>query len=294
MKYIIGIDVGGTGIQAGIIKNDEIIHSLNVKTPKEGLSSLIIEMVTELCIKANISTKELLGVGLIVPGVIDKENGIIISCSNLPYKNLHIIKEIKSKLDIDIFFANDGDAAALGEYIYGKGKHYNKQLMLMIGTGLGGAYIDNGNLIESELGHFILSFGGERCGCGLLGCAEIYCSASALVRMAENRGYKGKDAKEFFRLVSEGNKPLNEAFSEYIGYLAAAIISLSNLYHPEIIVLGGGITAAGDMLLAPLKNEIQKQAENFCYKSSIPDVAISSLGKDIGIFGAASIVNNPI
>ena len=271
MNYIVGVDVGGTGIRCGLLDEKfNIVATSSSVTPRTDIAAHLASMIKELCASNDISLAMLKGVGVAFPGFIDTVSGVIRSSSNLPYINLPLGSELSTLLGgVGVKLDNDGNLAALGEYTFGSGKNFDSALVLMIGTGIGGAFVDNGKVLDSELGHFTLVMGGKLCGCGLKGCAEAYSATPALLEKAIENELEITSGKELFKLIAEDNAKAKKALADYIPYLAATIVCLSSVYRPKTTILGGGITGSGELLLTPLREEINDQIKNCCYRDTI-------------------------
>ena len=193
MKYIIGIDLGGTFIKGGIVdKNGKLILQNKIPTEANKGNDRIIENISSLAFMllkdALIDKSDVIGIGVGCPGMVDSEKGIVVCAENLEMFNFDFASRLNDKLGLKIKIANDANAATLGEVKFGAAKCYKNAIMLTLGTGVGGGMVCNGKLIEgnesagAELGHMVIKMGGEPCSCGRRGCAEAYASATALIR----------------------------------------------------------------------------------------------------------------
>ena len=186
------------------------------------------------------------------------------------------MKTLKEELNLPVYVTNDANAAALGEYHFGAGKKYKSLVMLTLGTGVGSGIVFNGKLFEGnlgagvELGHEVIRIGGEKCTCVRKGCMEAYASATALIRQAQKAMEGDKDSllwkltdgnkenvngKIVFDALREGDKTAEKVVKKYTEYLAAGVTNVINAFHPQAIVLGGGICAAGDVFFNTLKTQ---------------------------------------
>lgn len=311
MKYI-GVDLGGTNIVVGLVDEDgKIIKSLNRPTEKErGVEPIfddIFDMCNELIKEFNLDKTNLKGVGIGTPGMIDSKNGVIVYSNNIKVDNFNIREYAKGKLDYEISVANDADSAALGEVAAGSAKGCSNAIVVTLGTGVGGGIIIDGKIFSgfypggAEIGHIIIEKDGRPCSCGNHGCFEAYSSASALILAAKKKAEENKDsllyklvegdvekmnAKIPFDAAQSGDKAGSEVIEEYLDYLAVGIANLINIFKPEAILLGGGVSKQEENLTVPLTERVKKLA----YGGDMPTVIkIASLGNDAGLIGAAML-----
>ena len=223
-----------------------------------------------------------------------------------------MVEKLQKASGFKVKITNDANAAALGEYHFGAGKKYKSLVMLTLGTGVGSGIVFNGKLFEGnlgagvELGHEVIKIGGEKCTCGRKGCLEAYASATALIRQAQRAMDGDKESllwkltdgnkenvngKIVFDALREGDKTAEKVVKKYTEYLAAGVTNVINAFHPQAIVLGGGICAAGDVFLTPLKRKVSRQIYGGT-KFAPVEIVVASLGNDAGIYGAAALSVN--
>lgn len=307
-KYYAGIDIGGTFIKCGIVsENGEIIIKDKIPTKAKRPYSEIIKDMADIVNKlSNESGVKLTSVGVSVPGTVDSQNGVVIYCNNINWKMKPIVKELSALLGIPVFITNDANAAALGEMFTGTGKNYKNIILITLGTGVGGGIIINNNLYEgymsagAELGHMVIRKNGIKCSCGRKGCFEQYSSAKALIEQAKSGMLKDNQSKlweicqnnvenlcgeTFFEGLKQNDNTAKKVFKKYIDYLADGITNIVNIFRPEIILIGGGISAFGDILLNPLKRLVNKRAYGG-NKYAHVKIEIAQLGNDAGLLGA--------
>ncbi|OGS22686.1 MAG: hypothetical protein A2252_03670 [Elusimicrobia bacterium RIFOXYA2_FULL_39_19] len=301
MKYIIGVDLGGTTVSIGLFNSDlKLINSIVLSTEAhkgvDYILSKISSSVLNLIKSRKISKKDVLGIGFGSPGPLDTKKGIIHFCPNLKgWKNVPLVKIVSSKTGISTYLENDANAAAYGEWRMGSGKGVCNMLFATLGTGIGGGLILNGELYHGkddaagELGHVILFPDGIKCGCGSKGCIEMYASATGIVRRAKEALNTSTilTSKDVYLAALKKNKiALNimEETGRFLGIVFSSIINLLNL---DMIVIGGNVSNAGEMLLKPIRKEIIRTA---MYPAKNIKVIKAKLGPNAGMIGAACLV----
>jgi len=284
MEYAIGVDMGGTNIRAAVIaQNGRIISRLKTKTGKEvkGIIRNTINIIEEL------SSKKISAIGLGVPGIIDKKNGIVKHSPNLPFKNLDIKKIIQKKFRMPVFIDNDANCFTVGESLYGAGKGKSYVVGITLGTGVGSGiviegkpYYGKGN--ASEAGHSIIDFNGPKSKCGHAGCIESYVSARSILRQA--KALNIKNPKGLFDLAEKKNKKAIKLWQEIGFYLGVGITNIADILDPDIVIVGGNISNAWEFFNKTMKDIVKKRA-------FIQGVKIvkSKLGDNAGVLGAAAL-----
>lgn len=312
--YAIGIDIGGMSIKVGIVDENGKIIEKNKRVTVDNAEKLIFnvsEQINELLKNNNVTMKDIRGIGIGSPGIVDSKNGIVKSACNLPFRDFHIIKEVKKYFDCYIKLSNDANVAALGEAIFGCAKNYSDCVMLTLGTGVGGGIVidkklyEGGGSLGAELGHVTLVQGGAPCNCGRRGCIESYCSATALIRQTKEAMQKNKDSimweyvkgdingvggKTAFTCARIGDKVAQYVVDNFVAYLGDAIMGLCNIFRPQAVILGGGVSAEGDNLINRVKDYCKKY--DYGYASApAPMILAATLGNDAGIVGAVALLN---
>jgi glucokinase len=311
--YYIGIDLGGTNIAAGIVdENYNIVKKGSTPTLASREAEEIIKDMGALCMRllneTGIDVSEIAHAGIASPGSIDPKEGIVVYSNNLPFSQFPIVKLLKKYLPVEnIYIENDANAAALGEAMGGAAAGAKISVMITLGTGLGGGVIIDGkvysgfNFAGAELGHTVVQYGGADCTCGRKGCWEAYSSATALVRMTRERMLEAEDslmwelsegklekasARTAFAAMKQGDKAGAEVVDKYIGYLACGISNMIDLFHPNVLCIGGGVCNEKDYLLKPLTKLVEEYQHGKDFSTKI---CIAELGNDAGIVGAAAI-----
>lgn len=312
--YSIGVDLGGTNIAAAIVTEDgKIIKKASIPTHNERADEAIVKDMAQLCLRiieeANISKQEIHSIGIGSPGIIDSQKGEIAYANNLNFKNSPVAKIFQKYFNVPVYLENDANAAAYGEYVSGAGAIYKDLVAITLGTGVGGGIILDGKVIAgsfnagAELGHIVILVDGERCTCGRHGCWECYSSATGLIREAKKAAVNHPEsmlntlvrndlsrmnAKIPFDAAQAGDEVAQVVIDQYIKYLAVGLVNVINMVQPEVIVLGGGVSAQKDNLLIPLKERIVKEiyGGEEAFKT---EIKIAELGNDAGIIGASML-----
>lgn len=311
MRYCFGVDIGGTTVKLGLFKFDgEVVEKWEIKTRTENHGVNILPDVATT-IKEHMRQRELikenvLGVGVGIPAPV-MESGIVKATANLGWGYKEVKHELEELLEIEVKVGNDANVAALGEMWKGGGQGHRNMIMVTLGTGVGGGVITNGRIMVGghgaggEIGHICVNYDEtESCGCGKTGCLEQYASATGIARLARKRLKKNEDAsilrdaaeeeisaKTVFDAVKEGDKVAMEVAEEFGKYLGYALSNLAVIVDPEVIVIGGGVSRAGEILLEYVTKYFM---ERVFFANKECKFALATLGNDAGIFGAAKLV----
>ncbi|MCK9471643.1 MAG: ROK family protein [Bacilli bacterium] len=304
MKCVFGIDIGGTDIKIGKFYNDELVLKTSIKTNRsdDGIHIFpdIFKKIDEL-----LGDDILEGIGVGVPGPV-LENSIV-SSKNLGWDKINILEIIKNKYpNIAISLLNDANAAAVGEMIRGGAVGYHSFIFITLGTGIGGGIIIDDELIEGntgsagEIGHIRVGFNNERlCKCGLFDCVEQYSSATGIVHTANilrlNRETKLNEvevtSKNIFDYAKLGDEVALEAVNSLVEKLSTALAAVTNTVNPEAIVVGGGVSKAGDFLI----DRLEKRFNELCFFSVRgTKFALAKLGNDAGMYGTNYMVRKKL
>ncbi len=312
MNYYIGIDLGGTNIAVGVVdENYNIVGRAKRKTVVTDNPIRIIDDMTEAAkeavLNAGLTIKDIKSCGVGSPGSADCINGIIYDAYNLNVKKLNFKELIEERLNVPTFVGNDANAGALGEMLAGAGKGSNNFVIITLGTGVGGGVIMNGkmlvghNFAGGELGHTSLIYGGVPCSCGRKGCWEAYASATALISQTKQKMQENPDSAMWkiagnsldkvngitaFDAMRKGDKAGKEVVDQYIKYIAAGVTNIINIFQPQILTIGGGVSKEGDTLIKPIVEIVSKEV----YSSGAGEatkINVAQLGNDAGIIGAA-------
>lgn len=306
----IGVDIGGTSIKGAAITNKgEILDRFSLKMDRLAEPEVTYgKMCDEIgkFLKDKSYKNKIAGIGLGVPGILDRANGIVKSSPNMPkWINFKITDFVQKRLNLPVKIVNDASSAALGEAKFGSGKNYQNIVMITLGTGVGGGIIIDGKLYDglggtgAQLGHSVIRYNGRQCGCGRRGCLEAYASATALIKQAniqkdkysESKLNQIKDieAKDVFELAREGDVLAKKLVKEYITYLSEGLLNLCNEFRPDIILLSGGVANEGDYLVSRIEKYMKKHNYGYINAPRVP-VTLASLGYDSGKIGAATLI----
>ncbi|MBR6484247.1 MAG: ROK family protein [Clostridiales bacterium] len=313
-SYNICLDIGGTKILGAIFDSKKnIVYRLKKKTKADGdseqnVEETIISVVSEMVKEFGIKNSQIKAIAAGAPGVIDQENGIVLTSPNLPWENYDIRTPIEKKFGAPFYIGNDVNVGVLGEYKYGAGKGYKNIVGLFVGTGMGGGLILDGKLYTghgfkgAEYGHMILVPDGPRCNCGQRGCLEALSSKQGMSDYIRQQVARGRDSmmaegvkdgvfkSKLLKKSLEAKDPVAiEAVSRACYYLAIASGNLVNTFSPEIVIYGGGvIEACGDYFLERIISDVDR----YCMPSIRKTVEFktAALGDDSILYGALSMI----
>lgn len=313
-KKLIGVDLGGTTIKFAILTAEGEIQqkwSLRTNILDEGSHIVpdIIESINHHIDLYKMSRDQFIGIGMGTPGTVDRDNGTVIGAYNLNWKTLQPVKEqIEAGTGLKFAIDNDANCAGLGERWKGAGNDGDDVAFITLGTGVGGGLIANCQLLHGiggaagEVGHIIVQPNGYQCTCGNHGCLEQYASATGVVHLAQDLAeeYEGTSrlkkmiddgdeitSKIVFDLAKERDYLANKVVDKVCYYLGLACANISNTLNPEFVVIGGGVSAAGDFLL----KRVQKNFNEFAFATvrTSTQLKLAELGNDAGVIGAASL-----
>ncbi|MFC2050152.1 ROK family protein [Chloroflexota bacterium] len=314
-KPVLTVDLGGTKILAAVVLPDGKIRSRNYcltmadKGP-EAVSDRILSAVDRAIAQAKLKTSELIGIGIAAAGILDTNRGIVTTSPNLPnWRNVPLRDILANELGVVTYMINDASAAALGEHRFGVGKGFNNMIYLTVSTGIGGGIIIDGELYvgtdgcAGEVGHMTVEADGPQCRCGNFGCLEALASGWAVARAAIARINNGEKSSivelvdgrlenitaEMVAVAARwGDRLAADIVSEAAKYLGIGLANLVNIFNPELIVIGGGLSKMGDMLLKPARKVLKERA--FQLPADTVRVVRARLGSNAGIIGAAAHV----
>jgi len=308
-KYCFGVDIGGTSVKLGLFTCEgELLEKWEIPTVKKnGGADILKDVAASLEAKLTekgLSKEEFVGVGIGIPGPV-KEDGTVLECVNLGWGTVPVKAEMEKLTGLTTAVGNDANVAALGEVWQGGGKGYNSSVMITLGTGVGGGVILNGEIVPGsngaagEIGHLYVNYEEtDCCNCGKTGCLEQYASATGIVKEAKRylaahdtktslRDVPKLSAKEILDAAKAGDEVANILVDQLGRYLAIACSHLSHVVDPEVFVIGGGVSKAGDILL----DAIKAHYDPICMKAvKGKPFKLATLGNDAGMYGSAKMV----
>ncbi|MBU2523429.1 MAG: ROK family protein [Nanoarchaeota archaeon] len=288
MKYKIGVDVGGTKISVGLVEKGKVIRKVSFGTAKgkEKVLGQIVEGIS--LVLEGIDKKQIKGIGMGLPGIINKKKGRIIRLPNLRgFENFNIVRFLSKKFRLPVKIENDSTCAVIAEHNFGFCA--DNMVLLTLGTGIGGGVIINGELYSGggnapEPGHLIIENGGRECNCGSKGCLEEYFSGRAIIKEARKEGLR-MDIIQLQKEAEKGNKKARRIYEEAGKNLGIGLSNIIKLLDPELIILSGGLSNAHNLFLHSAQNEMRKRTF-FRFKGQIK---IAKTLKDGGVIGATLI-----
>jgi glucokinase len=313
-ELAIGVDIGGTKVLGGVVDlTGKILRTFRADTPREGgdaLNKVIADVVTELQ-----TTHKTESIGISAAGLVSSDRQTMLGAPNIKdWDGVNIAKALNKISGINSIVENDANCAAWAERVFGAGKGQENIIMITVGTGLGGAAIVDGRPLRgangtgAEFGHMRFVHDGELCGCGISGCFEQYASGSALMR--QTKAAIAKDPEEARDLLARGDGTTAGLLGSHItdaaragdklaiglleksgNWLGEGIASLSMLFDPSIVVIGGGVIDAGELLLEPARRAMMREMP-FVGKHPVPEIVAAKLGNDAGLVGAADLSRN--
>ena len=308
-KYAFGVDVGGTTVKLGLFDADgSVLDKWEIPTVKdnEGVNILpdVAKSILAKMKEKSISEEELAGIGIGVPGAVDDAGNLVGGAVNIGWKPFNIPQQLHAYIKVPVKAANDANVAAFGEMWKGGGRGCGNMVAVTLGTGVGGGIIVDGAIITGstgaagEIGHIHIEDNEtEECGCKNKGCLEQYASATGIVRLARRRLAEDEkpstlregrlSAKAVFDAVKAGDPVAIEIAERFGRYLGKGLAMVGNVVNPEVFVIGGGVSKAGEILLGFVEPELQKYAFPPCRGVRL---ALAELGNDAGIYGAAGLI----
>lgn len=308
----IGIDIGGTGIKAGLVDdNCNILIKDSIPTPKgtyENMLNGIMSLAEKVASDGGYKLSDIKSVGIGCPGSVDDKAGVVSYSNNLDVPNMNLGPDLSERMGLPVYLGNDANCAALGEFYALNDDNIQNFVAITLGTGVGSGIVINRKLYTAfngaagELGHTLLYADGEPCTCGRKGCWEAYASATALIReteraadenpesllarlVAENGGKA--NGKIAFDAAKKGDDAGKKVVDMYLKAVAEGIVNVINIFQPEVVVIGGGVSKEGEGLINPVREYVGKYVYGAAEGVPFGDVRLAKLGNDAGILGAA-------
>ena len=312
--YKLGIDLGGTNIVAGVVdKKYKIVAKASCKTavprPESEICDSMAEVAKKAVEKAKLTMDDIESVGIGVPGAVNPKTGVIEYSANLFFHNWEVVEMMEERLGKKVHIENDANAAALGEYLAGSAKDARNAVAITLGTGVGGGIIIDGkiysgsNFAGAELGHMVIVKDGKECACGRRGCWETYASATGLINLTKQKILSEKlefsymlklcdgdinkvNGRTAFDAMRDGDPTAKSVVEEYISYLSCGLVNIINIFQPDVLCIGGGISNEGENLLGPVRSYVERERYTK-HNDKQTVICKCTLGNDAGIIGAA-------
>lgn len=308
--HTIGVDVGGTKIAAGVVTKDgELVAHVRRETPAqdvEAIEAAIADAVAELR-----AGYEVTAIGIAAAGYIDRTRSVVLFAPNLAWRDEPLRADIEERTGLPVLVENDANAAAWGEFRFGAARDVDDMMLLTVGTGLGGGVVIDGALLRGafgiggELGHVRVVPDGIRCGCGNKGCWEMYGSGTALVREARDLARSGSmlgatileraggdpdkiTGPQVTQAAQDGDPGAQELLADLGRWLGEGAASMAAVLDPAMIVVGGGVASAGELLLEPMRTAFHRQLTGRGHRPEA-DIRLAALGNEAGMIGAADL-----
>ncbi len=299
-RFIVGIDVGGTNLKIGLfdakynLKSKEIL-STNKFLNKGALITATVNSINKIIARNNIRKSEILGIGLGVPGPTDEESGIVHFLPNIPgWREVNLKRILKRRLKLPVAVDNDAKLMCLAEFVRGSAKGFKNVLCLTLGTGVGGSLIINGKLFRGannasgEIGHIPINEFGPKCNCGKFACLEAYIGNNKIIEEARKNFKRPISLEELGILARKRNRRALEIWVSVGRHLGVALSGIVNLLNLDAVVIGGGVSNAGQMLFSAVRKTISERAMSI--QAQHVKILKAKLGSDAGLIGAAILV----
>lgn len=311
-NLFIGIDVGGMSIKGGIVtRQGEILAKETVETSVYGKDKRMAQDVAYLIdklIAKGYKTEDIAAAGIGTPGSVDSKTGYIRYSNNIRLENEPLLPLLEKQYPFPFFLNNDANCAIIGEQLFGAAKGKKDAVIVTLGTGVGTGILIDGKMFEgrgcagAEAGHMVIKAGGNVCNCGRRGCFETYASASALIKMTKEKmledpkslmhdesNKEGKvSGKTAFRAADRGDESAIQVVNEYIQNIGEGLLNLVNVFRPEVILIGGGISKEQEKLTRPLQEMMDRYSFGAAYNPPV-EIKTALLENDAGILGAAGL-----
>ena len=308
-EYAIGIDLGGTNVKYALIDNEGVFHFDGIlPSMADGSAEAVIgqlaEAVSQVKKVAALNGIDLKGVGIGTPGIVDETGRVVVGgAENIRgWENIALADRLEEISGLPVRMGNDANLMGLGETVFGAGRGASDVVFITVGTGIGGAVVIGGKLFAgyagrgTELGHVPLIADGEKCACGSVGCLEHYASASALVRRFCDRMKRESpafdpgnvDGKYIVGLYRQGDAVAVESLDEHCDFLGHGIAGFINIFSPQKVVIGGGLSQAGEFYISKVREAAMKYSMRDCAVNT--EIVAAELGNRAGCLGAASLV----
>ena len=311
MRYVVGIDIGGTNIVAGTVAEDgsELLGLVSQPTfPEQGADAVLARIVKLARDSMKAAGKTIAGLGIGAPGPLDTKRGVVLLTPNLGWTNFPLRDRLQAELKLPATLDNDANCAVFGEWWRGAARGARHVVGLTVGTGIGGGIVLDGAIyhgasdIAGEIGHMSIDSTGRRCKCGNYGCLEAYASGPNIAARAVEGIEAGADtalpkyvkgdldritAQVVYEAAHDGDEYALEVVRDTAKFLGAGVANVINIFNPEVVVICGGVTLAGDRLFVPLRSEVKRRA--FKPAVEVCRIVPGELTGTAGVYGAAAV-----
>jgi glucokinase len=307
-RYVIGIDLGGTKICGALADLEGTVLSMNTISTdafegEEAVLDRIISVILKVAEDSGKSLDEVKAIGIGSPGPLDAKRGMLLDPVNLPFRNFNLVGAIKDKFNIPTYLENDGNVAAIGEYLFGAGRGTQNMVYITVSTGIGAGAVINGRLYKGstsnalEIGHTTIDPTGPKCKCGNTGCAEIFASGTAIGRQGKEavesgfetslKNYKNITSYEVFKEAENGDEVAIDILNKSLNYLGISVANTITSFDPEVVAIGGGVSKGGHIVFDKVKEVVKER----CFKAIAENCKIvpAGLGTDAGVIGAVAL-----
>lgn len=307
-KYVIGVDLGGTKISTAISTIEgKILKNLVLPTKAEegekAVLGRIMETIDTVLRESSIEIDEIEAIGIGSPGPLDAKKGIIVTTPNLPFKNYNLVQPLKDNYKIPVYLDNDANVAAIGEYMFGAGRGKNSIVYFTVSTGVGGGAVLDGKVYRGhtsnalEIGHITVDPNGPRCNCGNIGCLEAMSSGTSIAKRGKEavstnvetslKNYENITSYEVFKEAENGDEVSKDIIDKALTYLGIGVANAISIFDPEMIIIGGGVSKAGDIVFDTIRKVVNKR----CFKTMAESCEIvpAGLGAEAGVVGAVAL-----
>ena len=312
--YVVGVDLGTLNTIAVVVDlegkiMERVEHPTNGKWSKDKVIERLKAVIHEVITASNINIQKIAGIGLAVPGLVDSKKGIMLITPNFGWRNTPLKEMLEKEFHTPIFIDNNNNAMALSEAEFGIARGIRNFICVNVGIGIGSGVVINGELYRGEtectgeIGHTTVDYNGPKCSCGNNGCLEVMAAAPAIARRAVKAIKEGEktlitelvnsnldeiSAAIVAEAANKGDKLAREIIEKTGEYLGTGIANIINLFNPQMVIIGGGVAQAGDLIFNPLKKTMEKRA--FPVPAKVVKIVASSLGRDCTVIGAATLV----
>jgi glucokinase len=288
MVYALGLDIGGTHVNAGLVLNNKIVKKVTLKIESSKGKTVVINNIIKVIEKVK-GKKRISGIGIGCPGPLDYKKGIVLNTPNIPLKNVNIVKIIKNKFKTKVRLDNDANCFVLGEAVFGAGKAHSTVFGVTLGTGVGAGIVINKKIFHgrenaSEFGHAIINFNGPKDKARIPGSVEAYCSAQGVMRIAKELRLKAKSSKHAYDLALKGNTKAKKVFEKLGYYLGISLANAVCTLDPDIIIIGGKVADSWQFFSKPMKKSLKSQ----CFLR--PPRVVKAKLSNAAILGAAQLL----